>query len=151
MTYVKTATARAGKPQSRLGEEIDLARAYLDIFRVRMGARLRVSIDVPAHLENAVVPSLAIGTLVENAIKHGIGPREAGGNLGISARLAEGRLMVEVRDDGVGFQARAGHGIGLANIRAQLATAFEERAVLELSANPEGGVTASLALPCTFA
>jgi LytS/YehU family sensor histidine kinase len=97
------------------------------------------------------VPSLAIGTLVENAIKHGIGPRESGGNLGISARLAHGRLMVEVRDDGVGFQARAGHGIGLANIRAQLATAFHERAALELAANADGGVTASLALPCTFA
>jgi hypothetical protein len=151
VTYVKTATLRAGRPHSRLGDEIELARAYLEIFRVRMGARLRVSIAVPDHLANVVVPSLAIGTLVENAIKHGIGPRESGGQLDIRARLAEGRLLVEVRDDGVGFRVRSGHGIGLANIRAQLAASFQERAALEISANPEGGVTATLALPCTFA
>ena len=151
LTYVKTATARAGSPQSRLGDEIALAKAYLDIFQVRMGARLRVRIDVPAHLEDAVVPSLAIGTLVENAIKHGISPRGAGGTVEISARLADSHLLLDVRDDGVGFRARSGHGIGLANIRAQLETTFRGRAALELSANPAGGVTASLTLPCRFA
>jgi hypothetical protein len=151
LTYVRTATARAGTPQSRLGDEIALAKAFLDIFQVRMGARLNVRVDVPAHLENAVVPSLAIGTLVENAIKHGIGPRAAGGMVGISARLADRTLIVDVRDDGVGFRARSGQGIGLANIRAQLEEAFQGSATLDLSANPEGGVTASMSLPWRLA
>ena len=151
VTYVKTATGRAGTPESRLGEEIAVARAFLEIFQVRMGEKLRVRVDVPAHLESAVVPSLAIGTLVENAIKHGIGPRATGGSVDICARLADRQLVVDVRDDGVGFQARSGHGIGLANIRAQLEEAFHGDAALELCANAEGGVTASLSLPCRHA
>jgi hypothetical protein len=151
LTYVRTASARAGTPQSRLGDEIALARAFLDIFQVRMGARLNVRIDVPAHLEDAVVPSLAIGTLVENAIKHGIGPRAAGGMVGISARLDDSTLIVDVVDDGVGFRARSGQGIGLANIRAQLEEVFQANAALDLSANPGGGVTASMSLPWRLA
>ena len=151
LAYVKTATARAGTPESRLGDEIAVAKAYLDIFQVRMGARLKVRVDVPAYLENAIVPSMAIGTLVENAIKHGIGPRATGGALDISARVSDRQLVVDVRDDGVGFRARSGSGIGLANIRAQLAEAFRGDAGLELFANPDGGVTASLTLPCRLA
>jgi sensor histidine kinase YesM len=56
-----------------------------------------------------------------------------------------------VRDDGVGFRAHSGRGVGLSNIRAQLETAYQGRATLELFANPAGGVTASLSLPCQFA
>jgi hypothetical protein len=148
LTYVRTATARAGAPQARLGDEIALAKAFLDLFQVRMGARLRVKVDVPAHLEDAVVPSLAIGTLVENAIKHGIAPRATGGTVDICARLADRQLVVDVCDDGVGFRACSGPGIGLANIRAQIRESFHGDGALELRANPQGGVTASLMVPC---
>ena len=148
--YVARATARAGEPVSRLGDEIQLAKSYLEMLEIRMGNRLRVRIDVPSHLDRALVPSLAIGTLVENAIKHGIAPRASGGTIEVSARIAERELRVEVRDDGVGFRARSGPGIGLANVRARLEGMFQGAASLELSANREGGVTASLSLPCRF-
>jgi LytS/YehU family sensor histidine kinase len=112
-----------------------------------MGRRLRVRIDVPAELESGLLPPLMVGTLVENAIKHGIGPRAAGGTVCLSARRAGDVLEVEVADDGVGFRSRSGHGIGLANIRARLETLFAASASLELSGGAGGGVTATLRLP----
>jgi len=145
--YLRVAISRAGLREARLGEEVALARSFLAIFEVRMGRRLRVRIDVPAELESGLLPPLMVGTLVENAIKHGIGPRAAGGTVCLSARRAGDVLEVEVADDGVGFRWRSGHGIGLANIRARLETLFEASASLELSGGAGGGVTATLRLP----
>jgi sensor histidine kinase YesM len=145
--YLRVAISRAGLREARLGEEIALARSFLAIFQVRMGKRLRVRFDVPAELEAGLLPPLMVGTLVENAIKHGIGPRAAGGTVSVSARRAGDILEVEVADDGVGFRARSGHGIGLANIRARLDTLFAASASLELAGSPGGGVVATLRLP----
>jgi LytS/YehU family sensor histidine kinase len=145
--YLRVAAARARQPRVRLGDEIALARTFLGIFEVRMGKRLLVRVDVPAELEAALVPPLAIGTLVENAIKHGIGPRASGGAITLMAAREAGSLVVRVHDDGVGFRARSGSGVGLANLRARLETLFGADGMLELVANPAGGVTASLRLP----
>jgi sensor histidine kinase YesM len=130
-----------------LGHEIALARSFLAIFQVRMGARLRVRIDVPRELESALIPPLMLGTLVENAIKHGIGPRADGGTLSLAARHRGESLEMAVGDDGVGFRARDGHGVGLSNTRARLETLFGGAGVLELMANPAGGVTAVIRVP----
>jgi sensor histidine kinase YesM len=145
--YLRTAVSRARVREVPLGEEVALARSFLAIFQVRMGSRLRVRIDVPAELESALIPPLMAGTLVENAIKHGIGPRDSGGTVSISARHESGFLEVSVADDGVGFRARFGHGVGLANIRARLETAFEGRGSLDLAANGAAGVIATIRLP----
>jgi sensor histidine kinase YesM len=88
-----------------------------------------------------------VGTLVENAIKHGIGPRASGGGVSITARRAGDCLEVAVADDGVGFRARFGHGVGLANTRARLETLFADAGSLDLSANSGGGVIATIRLP----
>lgn len=145
--YLRVATGRARQRDATLGEEVALARSFLAIFQVRMGTRLRMHFDVPANLEAALVPPLMLGTLVENAIKHGIAPRASGGSLGISASSHEGRLAIAVVDDGVGFRSRSGPGVGLANTRARLETQFARAGVLELTANAEGGVTATIRLP----
>jgi sensor histidine kinase YesM len=145
--YLRVAISRAGLREARLGEEVALARSFLAIFQVRMGQRLSVRIDVPAELESGLLPPLMLGTLVENAIKHGIGPRAGGGTVCLTARRDEDVLAVEVADDGVGFRARSGHGIGLANIRARLETQFAASASLELAGAAGGGVIATLRLP----
>jgi len=116
-----------------------------------MGDRLRVHVDVPAAIETAQIPPLMLGTLVENAIKHGIGPKASGGTLGLAARRDGDVLEVNVGDDGLGFRSRSGHGIGLANIRARLETLFGSAATLDLAANPGGGVTATIRLPFRLA
>jgi histidine kinase/histidine kinase/DNA gyrase B/HSP90-like ATPase len=145
--YLRIAISRAGLRETRLGEEIALARSFLAIFEVRMGHRLRVGIDVPRELESARIPPLMVGTLIENSIKHGISPRASGGVVSITARRDGNFLEVKVADDGVGFRARSGHGVGLANTRARLETLFAAGASLDLAANAGGGVTATMRLP----
>jgi LytS/YehU family sensor histidine kinase len=144
---LRVATSRGHQQESRLGDEIALVRSFLAIFQVRMGRRLRVQIDIPTPLEGALIPPLMVGTLVENAIKHGIASRASGGNIALTARRDGDHLMVGVRDDGVGFRVPSGYGVGLANIRARLATLFGDAGDLDLSSNPEGGTTATLRLP----
>ncbi|MEJ7617390.1 MAG: histidine kinase [Pyrinomonadaceae bacterium] len=82
---------RAGEEWTTLGEELKLVESYLDIERARFEERLRVRIDVPRELQELLVPSLIVQPLVENAIKHGITPLKAGGEIHIAARLAERR------------------------------------------------------------
>ena len=145
--YLRAAISRARLREAQLGEEVALARSFLAIFQVRMGTRLRVRIDLPADLDAVQVPPLMLGTLVENAIKHGIGPRESGGTVSVSARRDGGFLEVAVADDGVGFRARSGYGVGLANIRARLDTLFGSAGSLELASGETGGVIATMRLP----
>ena len=149
--YLRSATRGARRREVRLGEEIELARTYLEIFRVRMGARLFVRIDVPAQHDAALVPPMIVATLIENAIKHGLAPRAGGGRLEVAAHRDGESLVVAVGDDGVGFSAKSGTGVGLANVRARLETMFGAAARLELAANPSGGVTATLCLPYRLA
>jgi LytS/YehU family sensor histidine kinase len=145
--YLRAAAALAREREIRLGDEVALARTFLAIFQVRMGKRLQVRIEVPAELGRAMVPPLAVATLIENAIKHGIAPRASGGSLSISARRDGDFLLVDVGDDGVGFRSRSGTGVGLANVCARLETLFGKAGRLDLVANPGGGVTATLRLP----
>jgi sensor histidine kinase YesM len=134
-------------PESTLGRELALTRAYLEVQQIRMGDRLRVEIDVPHALLGAPLPSMMMLTLAENAIKHGLGPKRGGGLLRIVANLRNERLEVAVIDDGVGLRIGAGTGHGLSNTRARLASLFGVRATLEIENNAGGGVRAALLLP----
>jgi hypothetical protein len=149
--YLRVATRGARQRETRLAEEIALAKSFLAIFQVRMGDRLQVRIDVPPEIESAQIPPLMLGTVIENAIKHGIGPRASGGTLSLAARRHGDFLEVRVGDDGVGFRVRSGHGVGLANIRARLETLFGSAGTLDLAANRDGGVTATISLPFRLA
>ena len=145
--YLRSALPQMRQPASTLGRELAMARAYLNVQRIRMGERLRVEIDVPDALADASLPPMMLVTLVENAIKHGIGPKREGGTVRIDARAAQGRLHVNVSDDGVGLTLGAGTGRGLANTRARLATQFGAAGALEIGTCQGGGVCAKLALP----
>ena len=145
--YLELALAADRMSRRTVDDELALTRAYLDIFAVRMGERLRVHLDVPHDLRGAPMPPLMLGTLVENALKHGIGPRAAGGTIRIDLRREGEDLVARVADDGVGFRDGSGSGVGLSNTRARLATLFGERGRLDLARNPGGGVVATLRLP----
>ena len=145
--YLHSALPQMRQPESTLRRELALARAYLSVQQIRMGERLRVEIAVPDALADASVPPMMLLTLVENAIKHGLGPKPEGGTVRISAREVDGRLEVDVSDDGVGLKIGAGTGRGLANTRARLATLFGSRGGLDIGSGTSGGVHALLALP----
>jgi LytS/YehU family sensor histidine kinase len=86
-------------------------------------------------------------TLVENAVKHALSPRPEGGRIDIRATLIDGRLQVNVADNGGGFTKSSGGGTGLANIRARLATQFGAEARFSLALNAPTGVIATLEVP----
>ena len=145
--YIRRALDTRRMGARTVADELSLTQAYLDIFAVRMGRRLRVELDVPEAFLDAPLPALMLGTLVENAIKHGIAPRAEGGTIRIRVRGDAENLLVEVCDDGVGFRDGSGSGIGLSNTRARLATLFGARGRLDLARNPGGGVVATLRIP----
>jgi two-component sensor histidine kinase len=145
--YLHSALPQMRQPASTLGRELSMARAYLNVQRMRMGDRLRVEIDVPDALADASLPPLMLVTLVENAIKHGIGPKRQGGTVRIGAHAGNGQLHIHVSDDGVGLKLGVGTGRGLANTRARLATQFGAAGALEIGTRDGGGVRVLLALP----
>ena len=138
--------------RSSLGRELALTTAFLDVQRIRMGARLTTAIDVPDAVRDARFPPMLLVTLVENAIKHGLAPLPEGGRIAISAEAAGGRLRVRVRDTGAGIRHSGGKGIGIANSRARLAALYGGAARLALSDGAGGvrGVTATVELPLEF-
>ena len=130
--------------------EIELARAYLDLLSVRMGARLHYRIDLDPACDDAVIAPMLIQPLVENAVMHGIEPKVAGGTIVVRARRRDGSLCVEVTDDGVGLvpaAPRPGGGVGLSNVRERLRTLHGNNAQVQLLENQDGGVTSRLILP----
>jgi signal transduction histidine kinase len=144
MQYLRAALPRLREEEATLGDEMDHVAAYLDILCIRMGDKLRHSIEAAPNVRAVRFPSMMLITLVENAVKHGIAPKPEGGSIAVLARLAGRRLLVEVRDTGVGFQASSGSGIGLANTRARLDAVFGANAELSLEPNEPAGVVARI-------
>jgi anti-sigma regulatory factor (Ser/Thr protein kinase) len=153
ITYLRHSLPRTDAQASTLGEEVERARAYLEILRLRMGPRLQLQIEVPRHLLAMPFPAMMLQTLVENAIKHGLEPRTDGGTVWILAKESEGRVAVTVADDGQGFgdHKTAGTGIGLRNVRERLRLAYGADANLSVVANFPSGVAATITVPAMHA
>jgi len=123
-----------------LGKELEIVEAYLGIESLRLGARLRWSLDVDAEARAALIPVLSLQPLVENAVRHGVAPFDTSGEVRITARVREGECEVAVLDTGPGFEeGGARQGIGLENVRRRLALHFGEA---RLSAQRQAGLTA---------
>src|SRR3569832_178881 len=104
-----------------LKEEIDILEKYLEIQKTLMSDRLRVRLKVEPETLDASVPNMLLQPLVENAIKHGISPRPEGGNIEVYARRLDGKLYVEITDDGLGMnEQQNGNGVGLIYTRERL-------------------------------
>jgi signal transduction histidine kinase len=145
-----------------LASEFEHCADYLALMTVRMGPRLSVRLDLPPELSAVQVPPLLLQPLVENAIKHGLEPKVAGGRIEVSARLEAGALRLSVRDTGVGLSPSAvevqatasptatpGSSFGLEQVRTRLATLYGSAARLTLQAatDAEGGVVAFIRMP----
>ncbi len=132
-----------------LGDELRFAAAYLEIESARLEDRLRVEWEIDPSALGARVPHLILQPLVENAVRHGIAPRSAAGRLRVAARREDGKVRMQVEDDGVGLpgDGPAAAGVGLANVRARLAALYGSAGELVLAPTPGGGVTATLVVP----
>jgi sensor histidine kinase YesM len=144
--YLRAALPKMRAAGSTLEREVELARAYLNILRIRMGQRLDFYFDVPDDVRLHGLPPMILITLVENAIKHGIAPSTEGGTIDVRAAVRGSFLEVEVADTGVGFSGSLGNGVGLANIRARLKGLHGER-IPVLRRNSPNGVVAGVRVP----
>jgi sensor histidine kinase YesM len=152
--FLRLTLENAGRQEVTLKQEIEFLKCYLDIERVRFGQRLTTDIQLDPATLDAQVPNLILQPIVENAIKHGISQRIAPGIIEISARRENGRLRVQVRDNGPGLRADAvdsegvlKEGVGLSNTRARLDWLYGSDYRFELKNVSQGGLAVSLELP----
>jgi LytS/YehU family sensor histidine kinase len=139
-----------------LGRELEIVEAYLDIERARFEQRLRVTIDVPASVRTVRLPPLLLQPLVENAVKHGIGQKQSGGEVEIRASVdgrGEGRrLTLTVHDTGAGATQQAlargrAAGVGLRNIERRLECQYGAAGSLAIQTVPDRGTSVEIRLP----
>lgn len=132
---------------SSLAEEVELTEAYLALERARYGDRLRTAVEVDDGVRSARLPSLTLQPLVENAVRHGIAPLDRPGRVELRARRRDGRLRIEVRDDGTGPEEDRIEGIGLGTTRRRLRELYGDDFRLELRRREGGGALTVLEVP----
>lgn len=137
-------------------EEVEAIKLYLDIEKVRFDERLRLHFDISPEAETALVPSLLLQPLVENAIKYAISQSRNGGSIGISAKVTDNQLLLEVADDGPGLDLKYGRlpkggGVGVSNCRERLKELYGDKQSFRLGTTDPHGLTISILLPVTRA
>jgi LytS/YehU family sensor histidine kinase len=114
-----------------LRQEIEAMNLYLKTERLRFGDRLRIEFAIEERALEAMVPSLLLQPLIENAVKYAVSPAEQGGTIRVEGRARGVMLELAVTDDGPGIHAApapgAGRGVGLRNTRERLAVLYEDR------------------------
>ncbi|MES2949746.1 MAG: histidine kinase [Pseudomonadota bacterium] len=149
IAYLRATMPQLHQEGATLGQEADLVRAYLELMLMRMPDRLQFSVDVETSLRGLRFPSMALLTLVENAVHHGIDPSCDGGHIAVGAQatpLPDGSqtLRLWVADTGLGLSESANPGVGLANLRARLQAFYATPARLELCEQTPHGVKAEI-------
>lgn len=140
----------------QLEQEIYAARLYLEIEKVRFSERLAISIELEAGTEKALVPSLILQPLIENAIKYAVASQVNGGEITIRAKIFGHDLLLEVADNGPGMAIVDGavktadnsdSGVGLVNTRERLAALYDNDFALVLTHNEPRGVKVNIRIP----
>jgi sensor histidine kinase YesM len=145
--YLRTSLSKTRADATTLGQEMEMIKAYLNIFKVRMEGRLRYRIDVPDNIKEFPFPPMLVQPLVENAIKHGIEPKIEGGEVTIQARKNGDIIRVELADTGTGLHEDGDMGFGLSNVRKRLQSLYGDRGQLILEENRPSGLKAIIEVP----
>src|SRR5271167_741879 len=148
---------RKGDSFVPLREEFEFLDDYLDIEVVRFGReKLKVVKELEPTSLDLLVPSMILQPLVENALKHGLADKVEGGSIYIRSRSADGRIVIEVEDDGVGMpvsgsSSSSGTGIGMVNISERLQVVYGDAAEITIESQPDHGTLVRLVLPILLA
>ncbi|HEV2270888.1 MAG TPA: histidine kinase [Steroidobacteraceae bacterium] len=148
--FLRRSSEDSHRSQVALQEEVEYLQRYLDIQKVRFGERLQVSMDIPAELLRAQVPNLLLQPLVENAIKHGIAKRVAGGAVRVAGARQKSSLCLSVYNDGPTLPAdweATKTGVGIRNLRTRLQILHGSESELQLRRANPGGVEVLVTLP----
>ncbi len=136
-----------------LRQELDALGLYLEIEQLRFEDRLVVDLDIDEDVELALLPSLLLQPLIENAVKYAVAPRVEGGRITLRAQRQSSVLEIVLADDGPGCHDVAGrgknngHGVGLANTRERMRVLYGDRQSVQVLNPDEGGCTIVLRLP----
>jgi two-component sensor histidine kinase len=133
-----------------LAQEIAFLERYLEIMQIRFQGQLEIDVQISDDVRDALVPSLILQPLVENAVKHGVDKISGTGKIRILARRDVDRLVLSVSDNGPGPAKIAkldDAGVGLANIRQRLEQLYSSAQSLSLSELPSGGTVAQIVIP----
>ena len=144
-----TFAAGDGSEERTLQQEWQLVDNYLALERLRLGNRLRVTASLDADVASVPLPVLTLQPLVENAVRHAIAPRSAGGRVDVHAKRHDGRVRITVSDDGPGIAPdalRESKGRGLDLVRQRLDRMYGDRATLVLGRSAEGGLCVTIDL-----
>jgi signal transduction histidine kinase len=147
---LRASLAADASREVRFDDELAFTRKYLDLERVRFQERLQVRIEASDEARRALVPHLLLQPLVENAVRHGLAPLEAGGTVAVTAARQNDQLLVTVTDDGVGMSEAAppnARGIGLRGLRARLVQLYGDRHRLDLRRAGTRGTIVDIELP----
>lgn len=153
IAYLRASVPRLQQADGTIGQETDLVRAYLELMHMRMPDRLRYTVECEAQAATMRCPPMALLTLVENAVRHGIDPSEEGGRIDVDVRVQDGRCIATVSDTGVGMKQAGSGGSGLANLRERMKLAFGD-AQLRIASGEQGnerGTRAVLEFPAQAA
>ena len=134
-----------------LGSELSAIDLYLEIEKVRFGDRLIIEKSIEAKAQDALLPSLILQPLIENAIKYAITPSEEGGTLQISARVQHKTLVLQVSDSGPGLgngnNGQKSSGVGLKNTRERLQQRYGDAQAFALAPNEPTGLRITINIP----
>jgi len=148
IAYLRAAVPRMHSQSTTIENEVELVRAYLELMQMRMPDRLQYAIHLDPAASKLRHPPMTLLTLVENAVRHGIDPGEAGGRIDVDIWLRDNRCEMRVEDTGVGLkQTGRGLGTGLATLRERLKLAFGADARLTLTEVTPHGVCAEISIP----
>ena len=146
IAYLRASVPRLQEAEGTVAQEVDLVRAYLELMHMRMPDRLEYTVEADEAALGARCPPMALLTLVENAVRHGIDPTEEGGRIDVRVRVLDGRCIATVTDTGAGLVDSGTAGSGLANLRERMKLSFGD-AQLRLSVAEPKGTRASLEFP----
>jgi two-component system, LytTR family, sensor kinase len=153
--FLRRVASSSGEPKARLAQEVEFLHKYLQIQEARFAGRLSLALDIPQGLGKALVPSLMLQPLVENAVKHGIAKRVQGGTVRVTvsrtgASQTDGTLRLSVYNDGpllAGDGSAVAQGIGLSNLRTRLSLLYGKDFEFRLENYGHTGVEATVTLP----
>jgi two-component sensor histidine kinase len=137
-----------GAQEVPLSQELEFIERYLEIEQIRFEDRLRIHFNIDPQTLDALVPNLILQPLVENAIRHGIG-HSPGGNVELCSRIVDGKLLLQVLDDGAGVASKCldRPGLGLSNTRARLDAIYGKEHDFVLRNASNGGAEAVIRIP----
>ena len=153
-TLLRSALRRDGTPETTLADEVELTQAYLSVEKVRFADRLAVLFDIATETQMALVPSLLLQPLVENAILHGLDGVDHTGLVSIRSEIGGESLVIAVSDNGnglpIGNTSEMELGVGLASTCERLQKMYPNQHSFSIAALSEGGTQVRIVLPLRF-